>query len=129
MSYKIMPKAVFSDWIDKLRQDYRVVGPQEKHGDYIFDTVDSIDSLRLNYPPTLLPPKKYLVPPREVLLDYHLDASRIQARLKAEPTVVVGMHTCDLHAVKLLDHVFQQGYTDQHYTAHREQTYLIGIEC
>ncbi len=110
MSYKIMPKAFFSDWIEKLRQDYRVVGPQEKHEDYIFNEVDAIDSLRLNYPPTLLPPKEYLVPPREVLLNYHLDASRIQANLEAEATVIVGMHTCDLHALKLLDHVFQQGY-------------------
>ena len=129
MSYKIMPKAVFSDWVDRLQQNFRVVGPQEKHGAFVFDELNSKDSLRLTYPPTVLPPKKYLVPPREVLLQYNLDASRIQARIERKPTVIIGIHTCDLHAVKLLDHVFQQGYTDQHYQAHRDETFLVGIEC
>jgi sulfhydrogenase subunit beta (sulfur reductase) len=129
MSYKIMPKAVFTDWVDRLKRNYRVVGPQDKHGDFIFDEIDSTDDLRLTYPPTVLPPKKYLVPPRELLLQYTLDGSRIEASVVAEPTVIIGIHTCDLHAVKLLDHVFSQGYADQHYQAHRAETYLVGIEC
>ena len=129
MSYKIMPKTVFLDWVDRLRLDYRVVGPQDKHGGFVFAEIESTDDLRLTYPPTVLPPKKYLVPPREVLLQYNLDGSRIEASVSAEPTVVIGIHTCDLHAVKLLDHVFTQGYADQHYQAHRAATYLVGVEC
>jgi ferredoxin len=129
MSYKIMPRAVLSDWVARLNQQYRVVGPVEKHGQFVFDEIDSIDELRLEYPPTILPPKKYLVPPREVMLQYGLDGSRIEANIASEPTVILGIHTCDLHAVKLLDHVFSQGYVDQHYEAHRSQTYLVGIEC
>lgn len=129
MSYKIMPKTVFLDWVNRLQQEYRVVAPQEKHGAFIFDEIDSIGDLRLTYPPTVLPPKKYLVPPREKLLQYTLDGSRIEASVVAEPTVIIGIHTCDMHAVKLLDHVFNQGYVDQHYQAHRDETYLVGIEC
>ena len=129
MSYKIMPRAVLSDWVSRLRKHYRVVGPVEKHGQFIFDEITSVDELRLDYPPTVLPPKKYLVPPREVMLQYGLDGSRIEATIETEPTVVFGIHTCDLHAIKLLDHVFSQGYTDQHYQTHRLQTYLVGIEC
>jgi len=129
MSYKIMPKTVFLDWVDRLRQDYRVVGPQSKHGHFIFDEIVATDDLRMTYPPTVLPPKKYLMPPREVLLQYNLDGSRIEASLMAEPTVIMGIHTCDLHGVKLLDHVFSQGYADQHYQNHRSETYLVGIEC
>ena len=68
MSYKMMPKAVFADWIHGLQPSFRIVGPQEKHGAYVFAEIDSTDDLRLTYPPTVLPPKKYLVPPREVLL-------------------------------------------------------------
>ena len=129
MSYKIMPKAVFADWVDRLRQYFRIVGPQEKHGEYVFDELKDMDDLRLNYPPTALPPKKYLVPTREVLLNYNIDGSRIQANIIRKPTVIIGIHTCDLHAVKLLDHVFQQGYQDQHYMAHRDETFLVAIEC
>lgn len=129
MTYKIMPKAVFNDWVDQLQLNFRIVGPQEKHGAYVFDEIKCIDDLCLTYPPTVLPPKKYLVPPREVLLKYNLDASRIQADIQRKPTVIVGIHTCDLHAVKLLDRVFQHGYDDQHYQAHREETFLVAIEC
>ena len=129
MSYKIMPKSVFLDWVDRLRREYRVVGPQDKHGHFIFDEIETTDDLHLVYPPTELPPKKYIFPTREVLLRYNLDGSRIEANVTAEPTVIIGIHTCDLHAVKLLDHVFRQGYADQHYQAHREETYLVGIEC
>ncbi|NCF67435.1 MAG: Ni/Fe hydrogenase subunit beta [Chloroflexi bacterium] len=129
MSYKIMPRAVLSDWVDRLRQQYRVVGPLEKHGQFVFDEITSVDELCLDYPPTILPPKKYLVPPREVMLQYGLDGSRIEATIDSKPTVILGIHTCDLHAIKLLDHVFSQGYVDQHYQTHRAQTYLVGIEC
>ena len=108
MSYKIMPKAVFADWVKQLGQNFRVVGPQEKFGTFVFAEIDSVEDLRLNYPPTVLPPKKYLVPPREVLLNYNLDASRIRANIVRVPTVIIGLHTCDLHAIKLLDRVFQQ---------------------
>jgi sulfhydrogenase subunit beta (sulfur reductase) len=39
------------------------------------------------------------------------------------------VHTCDTHAIKLFDHIFGQGFTDQHYQAHRENTILVSIEC
>lgn len=37
---RLMPKEGFSRWIDRLvRQDFNVVAPVEKHGQYVFDTV------------------------------------------------------------------------------------------
>ncbi|MFN2137419.1 MAG: 4Fe-4S dicluster domain-containing protein [Candidatus Promineifilaceae bacterium] len=129
MSFKIMPKAVFADWVSRLQQSYRVVGPVERHGKYVFDEVESTDELQMVYPPTVLPPKKYLVPPRETLVRYRLDGTHIAANINAQPTVILGIHTCDIHATKLLDHIFDRGFDDQHYLAHREQTYLVSIEC
>ncbi len=129
MSFKIMPKSVMPDWVAQLSARYRVVGPTEKQGQYVFDEIKSIDDLCLESPPSVLPPKKYLLPPRETLLKYRLDGSRIEAKVESEPTVILGMHACDIHAVKLLDHMFSQGYNDQHYQAHRDQTYLVSIEC
>jgi sulfhydrogenase subunit beta (sulfur reductase) len=129
MSYMIMPKAVLGDWVTQLKELYRVVGPTEKQGQFIFDEIKTIDELQLEYPPTVLPPKKYLFPPRETLLKYGMSGSQIEVTIASEPTVIFGIHTCDLHAIKLLDHVFSQGYVDKHYRAHREQTYLVSIEC
>ena len=124
-----MPKAVLADWVTRLQRRYRVVGPVERHGSFVFDELGSAGELKLVYPPTVLPPKKYLVPPRETLVNYKLDGTHISAAIAAEPTVILGMHTCDIHSVKLLDQIFNLGFDDQHYQAHREQTYLVSIEC
>lgn len=124
-----MSKAVLADWVTRLQRHYRVVGPVERHGGYVFSELESPEELCLDYPPTVLPPKKYLVPPRETLVRYRLDGTHIAATIDVQPTVILGMHTCDVHAVKLLDHIFDLGFEDQHYQAHREQTYLVSIEC
>jgi ferredoxin len=129
MSFKIMPKGVLSDWVERLQRHYRVVGPVEKHGQYVFEELTSTDDLCLVYHPTVLPPKKYIVPPRETLVNYRLDGTHIAANINVKPTVILGMHTCDIHGVKLLDKIFDTGFDDQHYQAHREQTYLVSIEC
>ena len=80
MSFKIMPKNVLPDWVAQLDNQFRIVGPTKKHGQYVFDEIKEIDELCLNSPPSVLPPKKYLMPPRENLLQYRLDGSRIEAK-------------------------------------------------
>jgi sulfhydrogenase subunit beta (sulfur reductase) len=100
-----------------------------RYGSYVFDEVGSPDELCLEYPPTALPPKKYLVPPRETLVQYKLDGTHIEAAIDTQPTVILGVHTCDLHAIKLLDKIFDLGFEDNHYQQRREQTFLVSIEC
>jgi sulfhydrogenase subunit beta (sulfur reductase) len=129
MKLKIMPKAALPHWVERLNQQYRVVGPKQQHGQYLFGEVETADDLHLQYPSSILPPKKYLVPQREVLLSYRLDGSYINAPIDPQPTVVLGVHTCDIHAIKLYDRIFSQGFQDQHYRAHRENTFLVSIEC
>lgn len=53
----------------------------------------------------------------------------MEANIDAQPTVILGIHTCDMHALTLLDKVHATGYTDQHYQARRDATYLVSIEC
>lgn len=129
MGFKIMPKSVFDKWVDWLNADYRVVGPKGRHGQFVFDEIDNAEELVIDYPTTVLPPKKYLLPPREVLFNFQNGGTQIDADIALEPTVIMGLHTCDAHAIKLLDHVHTNGYTDQHYQAHRDAIYLVSIEC
>lgn len=129
MKFKIMPKAAFPGWVERLKGHYQVVGPKQKHGQYMFDVIENVADLALLYPTTILPPKKYLVPQKEVLLNYHLDGGRLETAALPPPTVILGVHTCDLHALKLFDRIFSQGFTDQHYQAHRENVTLVSIEC
>jgi formate hydrogenlyase subunit 6/NADH:ubiquinone oxidoreductase subunit I len=129
MSFKVIPKAVLPDWVEQMRRNQRVVGPKPLHGQHIFGDIQSAAEIDLDYPTTVIPPKKYLFPQQEDLLTYRLDGSPPQVVQDAEPTVVLGLHTCDLHALHLLDRVFAQTYVDQPYMARREKTTLVSIEC
>ncbi len=129
MNFKIMPKTAFPGWVERLQSHHRVVGPRQKHGQYVFDVIENVADLALHYSNSVLPPKKYLVPQKEVLLNYRLDGSQLEIATEPEPTVILGVHTCDVHALKLFDRIFSQGFTDQHYQAHRESVTLVSIEC
>jgi len=129
MSFKVIPKTVLPDWIDQMRLSQRVVGPRPLHGQHVFGDVHTAAEIDLDYPTTVIPPKKYLFPQQEDLLTFRLDGSAPRVVQDAEPTVVLGLHTCDLHALHLLDRVFAQTYIDQPYMARREKTTLVSIEC
>lgn len=126
---KTIPKTALDEWIGRLRAKYRVVGPQKREGHYTFDEIHTAADLALDYTTTGIPPKKYLFPPRETLLRYHIDGSHVEAVIESEPTVIFGLHTCDLKAIDLFDQIFSQGFTDKHYRNRRENTLLISLEC
>lgn len=129
MSFKLMPKAKFPQWVEKLRKTHRVVGPHKKHGQFVFDEIANVDDLEMDYPTTVLPPKKYLLPPQEKLFDFTDGGAQITPNLETTPTVIMGLHTCDLHSIKLLDRVHENGYSDQHYMLRRNNTVLVSIDC
>lgn len=129
MSFKIMPKSKLPEWVNWLRAQFRVVGPKALHGQYVFDDIEDPAELVLDYPTSVLPPKKFMLPTREELFRFNTGTVETEPVIEATPTVVMGVHTCDMHAFQLLDRVHQTGYTDQHYQARRENTYLVSVEC
>ena len=133
MGFRVISKEALGRMVRSLQQQYRVVAPRPVAGEYIFAELESPDdgalALHLDYTQTVVPPKKYLLPQREEVARFNLDGSVIAPVLDAPPTVILGIHTCDLHAMQLLDKVFETGYGDQHYRKRRENVWLIGIEC
>ncbi len=129
MSFKIMPKEFFPDWVERLCLDHRVIGPKIEDDHHAFKTVHAAGEIDLGYPTTLLPPKKALLPQKEKLFEFNLDSHKIEATIEQEPTILLGVHTCDLHAIALLDRVFERGYPDGHYLSRRNHTTLVSIEC
>lgn len=77
--------------------------------------------------------KRYLFPPTETLLH----ADRVEGRWQfasplpeSELTVIVGVRSCDLHAIAIQDRVFLEGtYVDQGYKARREKLALVAVNC
>lgn len=129
MSFKVIPKSAMPSWVERLADDYRVVGPKPIRDRYMFADVESFDELALDYTQTILPPKKVIFPQREELFRFDLETNEFEETLVVEPTVLFGVHTCDLHAIKLLDTVYSGGYADQHYLTRREHTIIVSLEC
>src|SRR3989304_4887250 len=91
---------------------YRVVGPVVSNRGFAFEEISNPAELRLEYPTTILPPKKYLLPPEEVLFRFdRSNGAEITPPPQPQPTVIFGVHTCDVHAIQLLDQVFSNGHS------------------
>lgn len=145
MNLQMMPKDALYDWVELLRSRYRVIGPKRKQevvsrrmGDsaqkapgnqYLFGEIQGAHELELSYPSTILPPKKVILPQQEELFTYKDNGHEIDLQLEEQPTVVLGIHTCDLNAILLLDNALSRGLADQHYLTHRNNTTLVSIEC
>ena len=129
MSLKILPKSEMSDWINFLLRDYRLIAPTLVQGEIQFGEIVSAEQVALDYKTTILPPKKSLLPQHESLLRFNLQENQVTPTLDETPTILFGIHTCDMHAMGLLDSVFSKEPTDQHYLARRSNTTLVSIEC
>ena len=130
MSLRILDKDAVAPLVEALMADYRVVGPQARGSKFVFDPVKDPADLRLDYDTTILPPKKVFQPQQERLATFTMgEDPEVESLIEVEPTVLLGMHTCDLRALNLLDKAFTEDYPDAHYLSRREQTLIVSMEC
>lgn len=129
MTLKILPKTELPNWIGKLQQEFRVIGPVAIQNEYGFKEIKEVSELELGYNTTILPPKKAISPQREELLTFEDADTCAHAVVDETPTVLFGVHTCDLHGIQFLDTVFERDYADQHYFARRKNTIIVSLEC
>jgi ferredoxin len=130
MRLRVLPKEQVPDLVRALMADYRVWGPKAKGPQFAFEPLYDPAEMRLDYNISILSPKVALQPPQERIAVFHLDGGfSVEPVLEVEPTVIFGMHTCDLHALELLDRAFSADFPDAHYLERRKQTLIISIEC
>jgi ferredoxin len=107
-----------------------VIGPKRKDGKYAFGKLTKADELRLDYDTTLLPPKMYLLPPKETLITFELgEELEVEPAIEAKPIILFGVHPYDIKAIELLDTAFSTTSADINYLSRREKTTIIGIDC
>ena len=128
---KILPKDKFNDFVCFLMKQARVAAPVAKGPAFAFsviDTCEDVKEIRMDYDVTILPPKKYLVPQHEDLLTFAGKGPEgVSAENKAEPTVLLGVHPYDLHAIATLDAAMSAGPSDPYYLAKRQAATIIGL--
>lgn len=124
-------KADFHAAVQKMVLEKIVYGVKKKQSRFIFDRLTDDDGLRLDHDITLLPPNRFLFPPRESLMKFTLSPQvQVSESITTEPFILLGIHPYDLHAIKLMDAVFTGGeMVDVNYKARRNNMTLIGIDC
>lgn len=128
MAARLIEKAALESWVEALIREYTVFGAQARGDRFAFGPLATASDLRLDYDVTILPPKKYFLPQREVLNEYDRYNVRFKSVLKNEPTVLFGVHPYDMAAISLMDRVFSMDHFDVHYMTRRKNTAVVVVD-
>lgn len=129
---KILKKNSLSQWIKKL-ESFTIYAPVKKDQVWEYEIIESPDNMELDYPNTVLSPKKIIFPQREVFLEFNRSDENdleIEEILPEEkPTIVFGVRPCDARALTITDKVFKSDIKDIYYSKKRGRTTLVGLAC
>lgn len=128
---QILPKDKFADFARFLMGEYRLAAPVAKGHQFAFEfieTPEEIGRIRMDYDISILPPKKFLHPMYEELLKFSgPQPASGDAPIQADPTVILGAHPYDLHAIATTDAAMRAEPADPYYAAKRDATLLVGV--
>lgn len=113
-----------------LRQHWDIHAPVEQNGKYAFKPLTHWSEARLVYNRTILPLKKYFLPPQDTLFTYCESEGYVPSREGLDKRVILfGLHACDIFGLNILDEVFDGKYPDPYYQIRRQNTAIIGVDC
>jgi sulfhydrogenase subunit beta (sulfur reductase) len=134
MTLQIIEKSDLAAFVQNLLNNFQVEGVKRKgqsvYGrSFFYDTIQSPEELCLDFDCTVMPPKKYFLPPKEGLFGFTTGSSpETHGLIEKKPFVVFGIHPYDLKAIGQMDQVFSEGNPDPHYQSRREAAFLIGVD-
>jgi sulfhydrogenase subunit beta (sulfur reductase) len=123
-----LKKHHLKDYLNSLRKYGEVFGPVKKGEKFIYDRLDDLDRLNLAMLRTIIPAKKFLIPPR--FNTFSFDDKSYYAELEnIQPRVIFGVHPCEIHGIMILDKLFTERLPDIYYTERRRKTAILGLSC
>jgi ferredoxin len=139
MIFRVIAKEEIKRLFAVLADGNRIIGPVEKALDrkgkpiYAFEEVSEFSRLRLEYTTTTLPAKRYFLPFREDLAVFRMEDGNWTKSVNYNidtPTILFGLHACDINALNKLDKVLMGNvYPMPYYAAKRKNLFIIGYEC
>ncbi|MCG3179481.1 MAG: Dihydroorotate dehydrogenase B (NAD(+)), electron transfer subunit [Phycisphaerae bacterium] len=127
---RVLLKSKMGELVKALGKDRRVVGPVAKENQFVFEPLNGGSELRMDYPISVLPPKKFFMPQYETLLAFRgADPSAVEIPDAAVPTVILGMHPWDVSSTWLLDKVFSSRNKDPYYLSKRDRAVVIALDA
>lgn len=127
MSVKKIAKGDFASFVDALIKDEKVIGVQAKGDRFDFAPLESARDLRLDYDVTLQPPKKFFLPPTEVLVTYEIGGP-YESAYEEQACILLGVHPYDMIAINQMDELFRQDNYDAHYMTRRNGATIIACD-
>lgn len=124
----LVAKSDLVSFVASLMERFPVIAPVAKGPALVFSEISDPGEVQLAYRSTILPPRKFFQRPREEVLSF--SPNKVEAApVPDTPRVLLGVHPCDVEALKILDTIYTNGYVDPYYHASREQTYIIALNC
>src|SRR3989304_6245530 len=96
----------FRNLVEGLMSEMTLYGPVKKHGHPAYAEISSFDELVPAMPPTPLSAKEFFFPPKETLLNFDIEKKEVFPVIQSKRQAVIGLHSCDIHAIRLMDAVF-----------------------
>lgn len=117
--------------IRELGDSRRLIGPVAKGDRFFYQEVQDPALLNLAFNYSTYSPRNFLFPATETLFSFDRSKGAFSARtiINDRPLAFVGVHPCDIHAIQLLDKVFEKDHADEHYLARRRRTFIVGVDC
>jgi len=126
MTVKQLDETRIQEWVQALFKDQIVCAPQEKGGRFVFEELQDVADLRLDYDTTALPPKKFIQPVKEDLVTFK--GGDYESVLESKPFILFGVHPYDVVAISQLDKLFAQGQADVHYLNRRKNCTIVALD-
>ena len=125
MTVKVIQRAALDTWVSSLIQKQTVYGVQAKEERFAFGPLEKAADLRLDYDVTILPPKKYFLPQKEVLNRFDRYKMQFESVVDRDPFILFGVHPYDMEAITQLDKIFARNNHDTHYMTRRENATIV----
>jgi ferredoxin len=130
MKLKTINKKDIGMLFEELKKDRRMYGLVNEYDRFLFKEVETLSDPGADYKHTVLPPKKYFLPQIETLIRYQKDGWKENEAVAAkEKFVVWGARPCDIHAINLLDKIFEADNADSQYLNRRKNGMVVGVTC
>jgi len=127
MSVKTITKDKFAELVEVLIGQGNVIGVQAKGDRFDYAPLKSAKDLRLDYDVTLQPPKKYFLPPKEVLMSCTVGGA-YKSEFQDQPFILLGVHPYDMIGINQMDELFRQDNYDVHYMTRRNSATIIACD-
>ncbi|MEW6338581.1 MAG: 4Fe-4S dicluster domain-containing protein [Acidobacteriota bacterium] len=126
-----MNESLLPSLLEVLKGFGTLIAPVERSpGVFSLEAIADVSRVRPDALRTILPFKKLLLKPGFVMLEQRAGGAPVESRDNDwGPLVYFGAHSCDIHALKILDLLYLSDYVDPYYKRNRDNLTVVGYGC